>query len=225
MLAGKACIESRQKTARDARSAANFLKALLEVEIVIARAGRQRRCQAPVAGDARRHDVQIVILGDVRFAVGFPLGEAVVVRDDPRAGLQLREELGLELVHERRQEIHRDDARLADVGREDVAFTKRDAIGNAFAARQLAALRNELAVDLDADAARAPVAGGGDDDASIARAQVVDDVVRADRGKPQHFVDVEPRRWNVRRRHIERRSAGRRRGKRDEGRPQRRGCP
>ena len=67
--------------------------------------------------------------------------------------------------------------------------------------RAFLALVDEVVVELDADRARAELARGGDHDAPVARAQVVDDVVRADAREPQHLVDDDLRRRHER--HVE----------------------
>ena len=63
------------------------------------------------------------------------------------------------------------------------------AIRHAGGKRRLAALLNQLRIQLDAHAARAEITRGRDHDASVARAQVIHHVVRANLRFAEHLGD------------------------------------
>ena len=98
-------------------------------------------------------------------------------------GFSSLEEARLQLVDEEGQQIHRDHARLRDVGGEHVALTNDDALGDLGAARVVARLLHQPAVELDADAARAELLRRRDHDAAVARAEVDHQVARRGAGE------------------------------------------
>ena len=78
---------------------------------------------------------------------------------------------------------------LAGVGPGDVVYDLGCGDGRiVIAAAQQFGARG-VGIDIDADSARAERRGGGDDDAPVARAEVVHDVGRTDRRQPQHAID------------------------------------
>jgi hypothetical protein len=90
-----------------------------------------------------------------------------------------------------RQQIQHDDRGLADAnGRiEDVTEDERHPIGDARGLRGGVGLRDPLRVDVDADAARAKLLGGGNDDLPVTATEVIDDIVFRDFGEGEHAGD------------------------------------
>ena len=120
---------------------------------------------------------------------GLPAGDGVVVADDAA----LRPELGLEdgphEVVRFGEEVEADDRRLGDVG---LGGVHADELDQAFDAGGLGvALRflDHGLVDVDPHAAGPVAAGGRDNDAAVAAADVVEDVLVRDLGQLEHAVD------------------------------------
>ena len=114
-----------------------------------------------------------------------------------RAGLELLQQLRAQLQVERRQQVERHDRRLADVALEQVLMQDLDPVGHAVLRDVLVGFLDALRVDVDADAARAELLRRGDDDAAVAAAEVVDDVVLGDLGGLEHRLDHVGRRRHV----------------------------
>src|SRR4029453_11125113 len=112
-----------------------------------------------------------------------PVAHVEVVRDDPRAGSELAEQLRPQAKVQLGRQVQRHHGGLAEVGLEQIARPERHAIGDAGPAGRLHALGHQLRIDLDADAPRAEVARRRDHHAAVARAQIVDDVARPDDGQ------------------------------------------
>ena len=121
--------------------------------------------------------------------VGLPVAHVVHVGDDASAGLELGEEFGAKLQIDFRPQEERDDARGANVGREQILGEKFDAIAHAGAARVLSALRDARGIDIDADAAHTGRAYGGDDDATVTAAEIVEQVAGFETREPYDLGD------------------------------------
>src|SRR6266581_3773499 len=119
-----------------------------------------------------------------------------------RAGTQFRAEFRDEARGEPRQQVQHHHRRILDVDLEEIALHEFDAIGDRFALCPDPRHLDQLGLQLDADAARAEALRGGDHQAPVPRAEVVDDVIAADVGEFQHLVDDHPGRGNVRARDV-----------------------
>ena len=109
------------------------------------------------------------------------------MRHDPRAGTELHQEFRRQLRVELGKEIERDDRRPTQVRLQHVLPQEGRPVGDARGEGAIAAVLNELRVELDAHGARA-AARGRDDDSAVAGAEVVDDVRRADAGDVEHVL-------------------------------------
>ena len=110
------------------------------------------------------------------------------VGDDPRAGLELLQ-LGHELDVQARQQVERDDVRLAQVLLEDVLLLDRHQLAHPVLLDVLVRLLDALRVDVEADGLDAVLLRRGDQDAAVAAAEVVDDVPLLHLGQLEHLVD------------------------------------
>ena len=139
---------------------------------------------------AGRHGPEIDAAAvDDLFALGLPIAHIEAVRDDPRAGLQLLQQLRLEALVDVGKQVERDDGGVRDVRFEQVVLLELDLVFDVGAFGVGARLLNPLGIDIHADALRAVVFRGRDDDAAIAAAEIVDGVARFDAGEFQHAVD------------------------------------
>ena len=112
-----------------------------------------------------------------------------LMRDDAGPWPQLTPELGLQFpVHAVRQE-ERHDGRFGNIRFAEVSFYERDPFLDLSDARRLAGNGDQFRIELDADAPGSIFLCGEDDDPSIARSQVVHDVVARDAGKLEHPID------------------------------------
>src|SRR5581483_9948018 len=170
------------------RPALDLLEALLDHEVeLLARSAGQ--LDAPLAVDARGDDPEEGLAArDARGLVGHPVVHGERVRDDARAGPHLQDR-GAQLDVERRQQVHGDDRRLAEVGGEDVAVDDRRLARDAGLLRVALRVLRHLGVVLDAVGARAELLRRRDRDLAVAGAEIVDDVVRLDLRHRQHAVD------------------------------------
>ena len=66
-----------------------------------------------------------------------PAGDAELVRDDTRAGLQVGLQLRAQFRVEFREQVQRDDGSRGEIGREQVLHCETDPLGNAGRARRL----------------------------------------------------------------------------------------
>jgi hypothetical protein len=198
----------RHAAPADLHGSGDHLKLLLERDLIVDRLAAKAELRLPRACNFRGNDPEeevaatagaaILARGVELFVVlGFPVFHAEIVRDDARAGLQL-EELRPEREVHPRQQIHGDHARLGEIGLEEVALVERNLVRDPCAARVLLGLRDTRGVEIDAEPARAVLGRRRDDDASIARAQVDEIVLRPDFGDRQHAVDDVLRRRHVR---------------------------
>ena len=78
------------------------------------------------------------------------------------------------------EEVEGDDRGGGEVDVEQAGLEEPDAVADVGAAKVVVAFLDAQRVDVDADAAGAEVFGGGDDDAAVAAAEVIDHVVGAD---------------------------------------------
>ena len=113
------------------------------------------------------------------------------------AGGQLGEKLGAETTIEVGAEVERHDGRAAKVRLEDVLLDEAHAVAESEATGGRVALGDQRGVDLHAHTSRAVVSGRSDDDAAIARAEVVNDVAARDAAELEHRTDRRNRRANV----------------------------
>jgi hypothetical protein len=111
----------------------------------------------------------------------------VNVGDDARAGPELPPQLRAQLQVHFRREKQRDDGCAPEVGFEQVLLQEGDALGAARALGVRPALADAPRIDVHADAARPELPDRGDHDPSVAAAEVVDDVGRADSREAQHL--------------------------------------
>ena len=119
--------------------------------------------------------------------VGAPSGHGEGVRHDARAGLQALE-ARLQPVDEPRQQVNRDHGGPGNVRGEHVALDEGHALGHVGAARVLARLLHQRAVELDPEAARAELLRRRDHDAAVARAEIHHEVVGSGAGELEHAV-------------------------------------
>ena len=137
----------------------------------------------PDAAHVGRHDPQVehalVSLAGMRFrepqrlaGVRPPAGHAEGVRDDARSGLERREKARLQVANQLWQQVHRDDARRGEIGRQHIALDEAHALADAGAARVVARGSDQVRVQLDAEATRAEAARRRNDDAAVARAEI-----------------------------------------------------
>jgi hypothetical protein len=119
------------------------------------------------------------------------------MRDDARAGAQLREEFRRQLVVERGEEVERHDGGGTQVAGAHVLPDERRAIAHPGDEGTIAAVLHERTVQLDADGARAAPCRR-DHDPTVTRAEVVDHVGGRDRGEVEHVLDDGGRRRHER---------------------------
>jgi hypothetical protein len=147
-----------------------------------------------------RHDPQVErarrALSGVRggHAQGFlsirrPARHVERVRDDARARLQLGNEARLQLPEKLGKQVDRDDGGLGNIGLERVVVDEPDLVGDPCRARVLAGPGDEAGVVIDAEAACAEAARRGDDDATVAGAEVDHEVLRPRPGEDEHALD------------------------------------
>jgi hypothetical protein len=129
---------------------------------------------------------------------GFPVAHVVVVGHDAGPRLELAQELGPQPQVHVGQQVQRDHGRVLDVGLEQVLLEELHAVGDALPGRVRPGFRDPVGIDVDAHAARAEPLGGRDGDPTVARPEVVEDVVLADPGDLQHLVDDALARRHVR---------------------------
>jgi hypothetical protein len=139
------------------------------------------------------------------------------MRDDPRAGTQAAKKEGRQPVDETGEQIDGHHARRRDVRSKDICVLERHSIGDAGLERVVARFPHQAGIDLDAEAARAEFLRGGDDDASVAGAQIDHHIVRSGVRKLQHAMHDLVRRGDERRadRLVRRAGIRHRQGQRD----------
>ena len=106
-----------------------------------------------------------------------------------RAGAHLRKDARAQAQVDRLGQVERQHVGFGDRGQEQVFAAKCNTPGDAGVAGVGVRLVDAGGIDIDAEAARAQAARGGDQDAAVARAQIDDPIVRADLGQPKHRVD------------------------------------
>ncbi len=106
--------------------------------------------------------------------------------NNPAARSQLAQQLRPKAEVDLGREVESDHRGHAHVGGEEVLLHERDPVGDAGAGGVLTGFADALGVEIDADAARAVLLGGGDHDAPVAAAEIVDDVGGADLRGLQH---------------------------------------
>src|SRR3546814_291996 len=84
---------------------------------------------------------------DHPLLLGLPVAHVEGVAYDPRARLQLRQQLRAQLFVEARQQIERDHARLRNVGLEQIALAEADEVRDAGGLRIGARLGDALRID------------------------------------------------------------------------------
>jgi len=95
------------------------------------------------------------------------------------------------------QQVARDHRRFAKVGLKQVLLDEARAVGHAFLFRVGIGDLQEVGIEVHPEAARAVLLRRGNDDASVARAEVNHEIVRADFRHFQHCVDHHPGRRHV----------------------------
>jgi hypothetical protein len=111
------------------------------------------------------------------------------VRHNARSRPQLVEKTWLQPIDEPGQQVDRHHAGLRQIRGEHVALHEAHAVGDTSLPRALARLLHQGRVELDPQAARAEVAGRGDDDPAIAGAQIDHQVCGARAGQLEHALD------------------------------------
>src|SRR5450432_2459128 len=134
---------------------------------------------------------------DGLFLGGFPVVHAPTVGDDSGAGLELPEELGPQPQVDGGQQVESDHGGVVNVGIEQIVFFELHQGFDARLAGVFAGFLDKFGIDVDAHSARAVILGGGDDDAPVAAAEVIDDVAPGNAGEPEHAVDDGIRAANV----------------------------
>ena len=187
LIAAQPAVCNRRGIAAGLERAGEHLESLLERELALR--------QLPRAFDLRRHDPQVggaVIAAAAGFVdrdgfVVLPFPHRERIRHDARAGFEV-EDFRAQLEIDVRQQKHRDDGRLAEIGFEQVGLQKIRLAGHArllgVAFRQL----DHVGVVFDPGRARAAF-GRGDHGAAVAGTQVHHIIVRGDFGGVEHFVD------------------------------------
>ena len=120
-------------------------------------------------------------------AVGLPVAHVEIVGDDTYARRQLAQELGAQPQIHIVAQVERHHGGARQVGDEQVLPEERDARAHPGRQRRVTTDVDQLGIDLDADAARAEVAGGGDDHAAVTAAEVEDHVLGGDGGDLEHL--------------------------------------
>ena len=109
--------------------------------------------------------------------------------DDAGAGLQLAEQARAQLHIDGLKQIEADHGGLADIDAEQIFLAEVDHVFDPGPAGELHGVGDPQGVDVDADAARVAIAGGGDDDASVAAAEIIQTIAGADACQAQHGLD------------------------------------
>jgi hypothetical protein len=107
---------------------------------------------------------------------------------DPRAWSQLASQPGFEIAIDARGQVQGDDRRLADAGREEVAFDESDLVVETGIPRDLTRARHQFRVELDPHAAGSVLLRGEHHDAAVPGSQVIHDVVAGDARELEHLV-------------------------------------
>src|SRR5262245_1362329 len=108
------------------------------------------------------------------------------MRDYARARPELAQELGAQANVELARDVERHHRGRAEIRLEQIALHEAHAVAYAGPLRPAGALGHQPRIDLDADPARTEVAGRRDDDAAVARSQIVDDIVSTHAGELEH---------------------------------------
>ncbi len=122
--------------------------------------------------------------------VGFPVARIRIRARRCACRASTPQELGLQAIHERREQIHRHDGRFAQIRLEHVALRGKPSDRPRLRASPVRGFARRARRRSRCRRPRAPVASRGDHDAPVAGAEIVDDVVRLNIRKPQHLVDV-----------------------------------
>src|SRR5262249_24418379 len=208
LLAGEHGILELRGMASDDKLAGEFLEVLFERELVVFRPAVALELPAPLAGgDARNHPVKYLASlpdadllagrGHFQLEIGRPVAEVVVVRHDPRAGLQGGEQPGAYREVHIGEQVQCKHRRRTDVRLKQVALIERHALRDAGPSGVTVAQLDQPAVEVHAESARPVSAGGRDHHASVTRAQIDDVIIRSDPGYLQHPVDDVLRRLDV----------------------------
>src|SRR5262249_21641308 len=185
-------LDARAAPAAGGRLVAEGACQLLEVLAQYERDGFGADARLPGAGHGGgdEPEVQPVLAAAAAHwlhAVGLPVAHVEVVRDHARTRRELAHELGTQPQVHVLAEIERHHGGSGEVGLEEILPEECHLRGDAGGQRRVAAEAHQLWIDLHPDAPRAEIAGGGDHHASVAAAEVEDDVVRNDAGNLQHL--------------------------------------
>jgi enoyl-[acyl-carrier protein] reductase/trans-2-enoyl-CoA reductase (NAD+) len=159
----------RRKALLTPENAKTWFEKVFENPALLLRCGAQRRAE-------EEHGVRAIGLVRVERLVRLDARNREVVRHDPRASLQLLE-LGNQALRHARQDVERNHGRRRQIHGEDVLRLELHQVIDALLLGRASRLFDELLVDLVADAPRAVLLRGGDEDAPVTAAEVVDDVV------------------------------------------------
>jgi hypothetical protein len=117
------------------------------------------------------------VAADLESLRGRPVPQVEGVRDDARPGSELPQELGSQPAIEVGGQVERHDRGRGQIGLEEVLVAEAQAVGQPQPPGPLGALGHQGRIDLQADPSRTPVLRGRDEDAAVARPQVIDDVI------------------------------------------------
>src|SRR5690606_34482002 len=133
---------------------------------------RSRGGCSPFGNHPVEHPVRAYALSALRM----PISHIVVVGNHPGAWSQLAQQPATQPQVDLRHQIERNHRGLAEVGVEQVLLDDLHAIGHAGLTCVLVGFSDPLGIDVDAHATRATFRCG-DDDAAVAAAEIVDDIV------------------------------------------------
>lgn len=132
-----------------------------------------------VCGDDPEIDL---LLAEGRYGIRLPFAHVETVGCDPRARLEFPKQPRAEFEIDVAPHVDRHHGGLPEIGREDVRHDESDAVLHAGLLRCPEAVIDQIGVDLDAYGAAARLPGGLDDDAAVAGAEIVEDVVLSHAG-------------------------------------------
>lgn len=136
--------------------------------------------------------------GGIERSLGRPVADAEAMRHDSRAWPQLRAQLRQQPPIQFGKEKQGHDRGFTQIGSKQIFVAELDQVLHAGLAGIAARAFDHSPIDLDADSARTVDSSGGNGNAAIAGAKIVDDVGRGHACKPKHRLDHVVRGWQVR---------------------------